>query len=195
MSGLLVKSAGVMGENLAVLRQRGIDVPVIVGGAALTRRFVEQDLRPQYSGPVLYAKDAFAGLSLMDSIVARKSGRPTVLAAGFVAELETGTSGTARAAPPIPSTTAARPEEPSRAKSGFVAPQSDISRDKPVPQPPFWGSRVVHDIVWARSWHTSTRRCFFRYSGDSGVGSARRKSSTSTWRATCAPSSQGLCTL
>jgi len=70
MSGLLVKSAVVMGENLDVLRERGVRVPVILGGAALTRKYVEEDLRPRYDGPLYYAKDAFDGLELMNRIVA-----------------------------------------------------------------------------------------------------------------------------
>ncbi|MFQ5413032.1 MAG: methionine synthase, partial [Phycisphaerae bacterium] len=70
MSGLLVKSTVVMRESLPVLNERGVCVPVILGGAALTRQYVEHDLRPQYNGPLWYAKDAFAGLRLMESIMA-----------------------------------------------------------------------------------------------------------------------------
>ncbi|RJP34848.1 MAG: methionine synthase, partial [Phycisphaerales bacterium] len=70
MSGLLVKSTVVMRENLPVLNERGIAAPVILGGAALTRKYVEDDLRPEYGGPLFYAKDAFDGLRLMDRIMA-----------------------------------------------------------------------------------------------------------------------------
>ncbi|MBP1690652.1 MAG: metH [Bacteroidetes bacterium] len=69
MSGLLVKSTLIMKENLEVMNERGITVPVILGGAALTRRYVEQDLRPRYRGTVLYANDAFDGLRYMEQIV------------------------------------------------------------------------------------------------------------------------------
>ena len=69
LSGLLVKSTLVMRDDLAVLTERGIDVPVILGGAALTRKYVERDLRAEYKGPLSYAKDAFAGLHLMDAIM------------------------------------------------------------------------------------------------------------------------------
>jgi 5-methyltetrahydrofolate--homocysteine methyltransferase len=70
MSGLLVKSTLIMKENLELMRQRGITTPVILGGAALTRRFVENDLRPLYGGELRYAKDAFDGLRLMEDLAA-----------------------------------------------------------------------------------------------------------------------------
>jgi 5-methyltetrahydrofolate--homocysteine methyltransferase len=69
MSGLLVKSTLVMKENLSLMRARGISLPVMLGGAALTRRFVEDDLRPLYDGPVRYARDAFDGLHFMNEIL------------------------------------------------------------------------------------------------------------------------------
>jgi len=70
MSGLLVKSVNVMEENLRELNTQGINVPVLLGGAALTRHYCESHLRTVYKGPVFYGKDAFEGLSTMDSIVA-----------------------------------------------------------------------------------------------------------------------------
>ena len=70
LSGLLVKSTLVMRDDLAVLNEQNIDVPVILGGAALTRQYVEQDLRAIYKGQVHYARDAFDGLHLMGQICA-----------------------------------------------------------------------------------------------------------------------------
>ena len=72
LSGLLVKSTVVMREDLEVLNELGISVPVILGGAALTRKYVEDDLRRVYKGPLHYGKDAFAGLNLMAQIVAER---------------------------------------------------------------------------------------------------------------------------
>jgi 5-methyltetrahydrofolate--homocysteine methyltransferase len=73
MSGLLVKSTLVMRENLEELDRRGLaGIPVILGGAALTRSYVENDLREVYPGPLFYGKDAFAGLRVMDRIAERK---------------------------------------------------------------------------------------------------------------------------
>src|SRR6266567_328178 len=69
MSGLLVKSTLIMKENLELMNERGIKVPVVLGGAALTRRYVEDDLKSLYSGQLFYARDAFAGLHTMDKLV------------------------------------------------------------------------------------------------------------------------------
>ena len=61
MSGLLVKSTLIMKENLELMNERGITVPVVLGGAALTRRYVDDDLKSLYKGQLFYARDAFAG--------------------------------------------------------------------------------------------------------------------------------------
>ena len=76
MSGLLVKSTVVMRDNLAELNSRGLAArwPVLLGGAALTRAYVEQDLAALFEGQVRYARDAFEGLRLMDSFMAVKRG-------------------------------------------------------------------------------------------------------------------------
>ena len=70
MSGLLVKSTAVMKENLETMKNLGLNVPVILGGAALTDRFVEEFCRPNYDGPVFYCKDAFEGIEAMSRIEA-----------------------------------------------------------------------------------------------------------------------------
>jgi 5-methyltetrahydrofolate--homocysteine methyltransferase len=82
MSGLLVKSTLVMKENLGIMLRRGIELPVILGGAALTRRFVEEDLRSEYRGRVLYARDAFDGLRHMESIMLQERGIPKAAVEG-----------------------------------------------------------------------------------------------------------------
>ena len=75
MSGLLVKSTVIMKENLSEMKKEGIDIPVLLGGAALTRKYVQEDCRFEYTNPdhVHYAKDAFAGLKLMDEIMSSKA--------------------------------------------------------------------------------------------------------------------------
>ncbi len=149
MSGLLVKSTVVMRENLQVLNERGIDPPVILGGAALTRKYVEQDLRPEYAGSLFYAKDAFAGLHLMEQIaVDRIEPRTSVGAA------EPRTS--ARATPDSLMTVGRGGADMHRSsvdlhgeaseRYGYIPPRSNISPDEPVPPPPFWGRRVVEHI-------------------------------------------------
>jgi 5-methyltetrahydrofolate--homocysteine methyltransferase len=74
MSGLLVKSTLIMRDNLELMNERGINVPVILGGAALNRRYVDADLIPLYNGKLFYARDAFDGLHAMDELTAIADG-------------------------------------------------------------------------------------------------------------------------
>src|SRR5690242_8183289 len=85
MSGLLVKSTLIMKENLQVMTERGIAPPVILGGAALTRRYVENDLRTVYGGPLYYANDAFDGLRFMEEIAAARAEGRTLASGGAAA--------------------------------------------------------------------------------------------------------------
>src|SRR5712664_3534663 len=78
MSGLLVKSTLVMKENLELMNERGIVVPVVLGGAALNRRYVDDDLKPIYKGQLFYARDAFAGLHTMDKLANSENGKEVV---------------------------------------------------------------------------------------------------------------------
>ena len=151
MSGLLVKSTVVMRENLAVLNERHIDAPVILGGAALTRKYVEQDLRPEYEGPLFYAKDAFAGLHLMESIASGRAGKPAAVPAEarITVPPDDTSVGDGFGAIDEATTTTAATVETSRFENAaprFAPPRSDIARGEPVPQPPFWGSRVIEFV-------------------------------------------------
>ncbi|MEV0691292.1 methionine synthase [Streptomyces sp. NPDC050388] len=130
MSGLLVKSTVIMKENLEELNQRGLaaDYPVILGGAALTRAYVEQDLHEIYQGEVRYARDAFEGLRLMDALIGIKRGVP----GAKLPELRQRR---------VRATTVEIDERP---EAGHV--RSDVATDNPVPEPPFWGTRVVKGI-------------------------------------------------
>ncbi|MEU9179247.1 methionine synthase [Streptomyces sp. NPDC048550] len=132
MSGLLVKSTVIMKENLEELNQRKLaaDYPVILGGAALTRAYVEQDLHEIYEGEVRYARDAFEGLRLMDALIAVKRGVP----GASLPELKQRRV----AKRPTAALQAEEPEEPGG--------RSDVAIDNPVPTPPFWGTRVVKGI-------------------------------------------------
>ncbi|MFE0633346.1 methionine synthase [Streptomyces sp. NPDC058864] len=131
MSGLLVKSTVIMKENLEELNQRGLaaSYPVILGGAALTRAYVEQDLHELYQGEVRYARDAFEGLRLMDALIAVKRGVP----GATLPELKQRRVAARQGVVP-------EPEE----NRGQI--RSDVAVDNPVPTPPFWGSRVVKGI-------------------------------------------------
>ncbi|GHE02006.1 methionine synthase [Streptomyces alanosinicus] len=131
MSGLLVKSTVIMKENLEELNQRGLAArfPVILGGAALTRAYVEQDLHEVYEGEVRYARDAFEGLHLMDALIGVKRGLP----GAKLPELKQRR---------VRATASLQVEE--RPEEGHV--RSDVATDNPVPAPPFWDTRIVKGI-------------------------------------------------
>ncbi|MDQ3628844.1 MAG: methionine synthase [Actinomycetota bacterium] len=132
MSGLLVKSTVVMRENLQEMNARGLSAqwPVLLGGAALTRAYVEEDLAAMFDGEVRYARDAFEGLRLMDAAMGVKRG---VEGAALPALRERKVrSKTAQREVPV--------DLPAR---------SDVALDNPVPTPPFWGDRIVKGVSLA----------------------------------------------
>ncbi len=142
MSGLLVKSTLIMRENLLELNERGLShLPVILGGAALTRTYVERDLRSEYSGRLFYGKDAFEGLATMDKLMELKRSGTDDAAFGLVPEGREGArprAARAAAANAEATTTTAAADRPVRAPSVVV--------DNPVFTPPFVGSRVEKGI-------------------------------------------------
>jgi len=131
MSGLLVKSTVVMRDNLEEINSRGLAqrFPVLLGGAALTRAYVEVDLADLYQGEVRYARDAFEGLRLMDAVMATRRGEPGAA---------------------LPALRPRTVRTPTRTEpDGPLPTRSDVATDVPVPTPPFWGSRVVRGIALA----------------------------------------------
>ncbi len=134
MSGLLVKSTVVMKENLAELESRGLAKkwPILLGGAALTRTFVEDDLASQFPGVVRYARDAFEGLRLMEPLVA--------VARGASVD-DVGLPALRKRRHNVVTVTETAPED--------LPARSDVADDNPVPAPPFWGTRVVKGIQLA----------------------------------------------
>jgi 5-methyltetrahydrofolate--homocysteine methyltransferase len=154
MSGLLVKSTLIMKENLELMNERGISVPVVLGGAALNRRYVNDDLKPLYKGQLFYARDAFAGLHTMDKL-ANGNGQPATIDAD-----KSQTEALATGSNEIDDEEDLVGEE---AKLGIRKPirprgstriagdsahtnRSDVSSDEPIPAAPFYGSRVVDEI-------------------------------------------------
>ncbi|QES07554.1 methionine synthase [Streptomyces venezuelae] len=133
MSGLLVKSTVIMKENLEELNQRELAAkyPVILGGAALTRAYVEQDLHEIYQGEVRYARDAFEGLRLMDALMGVKRGVPGAVL------------------PPLKQRRVAARPPVAEVREPEPAGRSDVAEDNPVPEPPFLGTRVVKGIPLA----------------------------------------------
>ena len=124
LSGLLVKSTLEMKYVIQDLEQQGHKIPVICGGAALTRKYVEDDLRREYDSAVFYAEDAFAGLHAMERLTTSKDERTKAIKEGKVVK-EFARAATAVAdvdAPAVP---------------------RDKIPEAPIPQPPFWGTRVL----------------------------------------------------
>lgn len=133
MSGLLVKSTVIMKENLEEINARGLATryPVLLGGAALTRAFVEEDLSEVYDGDVRYARDAFEGLRLMDSVMAIKRG-------------DAGAALPERRTRRVTTSVKPRMTEPEDMPT-----RSDVAQDIVVPTPPFFGDRIVKGIALA----------------------------------------------
>ncbi|MHC4948774.1 MAG: vitamin B12 dependent-methionine synthase activation domain-containing protein, partial [Planctomycetota bacterium] len=148
MSGLLVKSVLVMEENLRELNELDIDVPVLLGGAALSRSYAESHLRDVYAGPVYYGKDAFDGLRICDHLAAGRLGE-------IDEEIETRREKREKAerrvaeapAAAAPVAVAARVVEPA-----VVGP----------PQPPFLGVRIVDDVDLDDVYRYVNRVALFR---------------------------------
>ncbi|MBD3800341.1 MAG: methionine synthase [Campylobacterales bacterium] len=150
MSGLLVKSTQVMKENLEALKAAGITVPILLGGAALTRSFIEEFCRPSYDGPIFYCKDAFDGVTAMSRIEA--------------GNLDTNLH------PEAPEMA-----EQSRKEAIVIPPFAELkmpSRDVRIPTPPFWGRRelrlteaqkamafewINHKILFKQRWGYSSK--------------------------------------
>jgi 5-methyltetrahydrofolate--homocysteine methyltransferase len=136
MSGLLVKSTLIMRENLEEMNTLGVaEMPVLLGGAALTRNYVERDLRSLYEGRVFYGKDAFEGLRTMDALMEGK--RTGTLDPDFGRALG------GRALPPRKSEREAETD----GADGETVTRSDVATDVPLFTPPFVGSRVAKGIA------------------------------------------------
>nr|WP_064571356.1 methionine synthase [Gordonia sp. LAM0048] len=170
MSGLLVKSTVVMKENLEEINSRGLadEYPVLLGGAALTRSYVENDLSETYEGDVHYARDAFEGLRLMDDIMATKrGGGPDLDSAEAKAAAEKAAERKARhdRSKRIAAKRKAA-EEPVE-----VPARSDVAADNEIPTPPFWGSRIVKGVPIADYMQLLDERALFL--GQWGLRGAR----------------------
>ncbi len=132
MSGLLVKSVAVMEENLHEMNRLGITVPVILGGAALTRHYAESHLRSIYRGPLYYGRDAFEGLSVCDALATKSLATIDAEIDARLAKREVVDAKVARA----------------RANAPIVevAARSSVSTTVEIPRAPFFGDRLVEDI-------------------------------------------------
>ncbi len=142
MSGLLVKSTAIMKENLEIMNDRNIEVPVILGGAALNRRFVEGELRSMFKGDVYYANDAFDGLKYMNSIMEHKK-------KGIKPELKIYSD--------------PRSEElKKKSISDTTNYKKTVKPAEIIPAPPFWGCRIVNDIPLEKAFEYINEVALFR---------------------------------
>ncbi len=139
MSGLLVKSTIVMKENLEYMKKQGVEVPVLLGGAALNRKYVDETCAPILDSPVAYCEDAFSGLRMMNYI--KEGGLTEVVEADRV-------------------------KYASRKKSNTAKPPEyemvPIDKEVPVPQPPFWGNKVIQDIDLDLLWDYVNENALFK---------------------------------
>ena len=148
LSGLLVKSALVMKENLSYFKEAGLTCPVLLGGAALTPKFVAEECVPLYDGPVVYCKDAFAALQA-------------------VREFEKGA---------LRSTHLSAEDHTKKVLPGPR--EEEISRQVPIPEPPFLGSKVVEGIDPGLLFRYVNEQALFR----GRWGYRRRKMSAEDYR-------------
>ncbi len=129
MSGLLVKSTLIMKENLEVLNERGIQMPIILGGAALTRKYVEEDLRAIYKGALAYGKDAFSGLHFMEEICGGQMANAAQDRESKIEDRKSKTQQTAR-----------------KSRENVFLETKPEWQPVEIPSAPFFGSRVVREI-------------------------------------------------
>ncbi|HKS29518.1 MAG TPA: methionine synthase, partial [Pyrinomonadaceae bacterium] len=151
MSGLLVKSTLIMRDNLELMNERGIGVPVVLGGAALTRRYVEDDLKSLYNGRLYYAKDAFDGLHTMDALTGTAVAENGSKAKAAVADVSHAIQDDAEDLVGEDAKLGIRKQSRPRAvvkASGDTThtTRSKVREDVEIPSAPFYGSRVVEDI-------------------------------------------------
>ena len=152
MSGLLVKSTAFMKDNLRTFNEMGINVPVILGGAALTPRFVHGDCRAAYGGQVIYGRDAFADLRFMDALMEAKASGRWDDGQGFLDGTPEGLGPSLGSSEGVEAGTEASESTPAALAESATpaAPPASDHRSEAVPEeaalaPPFWGSRLLDE--------------------------------------------------
>ena len=156
MSGLLVKSTAFMKENLEVFNEKGITVPVILGGAALTPKFVHDDCQKTYKGQVIYGKDAFSDLHFMDKLMPAKAGGQWDDSKGFLAECaETEKSPVVAEELKVNPDTIFTDGSVNQELVIDTRRSEAVAVDIPRPTPPFWGTKIltaaeipIEEVFW-----------------------------------------------
>ncbi|MEM6433583.1 MAG: homocysteine S-methyltransferase family protein, partial [Cyanobacteria bacterium P01_D01_bin.115] len=148
MSGLLVKSTAFMKDNLATFNQEGIRVPVILGGAALTPKFVHDDCQNTYQGRVVYGKDAFADLHFMDKLMPAKTAGNWDDLQGFLDEASQAEFGdrSTNGAAPTADKSSSESDQAAAAEPVVVDTRRSeaVAIDIPRPVPPCWGTKILN---------------------------------------------------
>jgi 5-methyltetrahydrofolate--homocysteine methyltransferase len=149
MSGLLVKSTAFMKENLEVFNKEGISVPVILGGAALTPKFVYDDCQNTYKGKVVYGKDAFSDLNFMDRLMPAKTSKKWDDCQGFLEEYAKENEFFGNGKIKSETVTPEKPKSEAENQQAATPVEVDSRRSEVVevnierPTPPFWGTKVL----------------------------------------------------
>ncbi len=138
MSGLLVKSTAFMKENLQVFNEKGITVPVILGGAALTPKFVNEDCQNTYKGKVVYGKDAFSDLTFMDKLMPAKAAGNWDDLKGFLDEV-----GTEESTHEVKEKVAKSVKAPAEPREIDTRRSEAVEINIERPTPPFWGTQLL----------------------------------------------------
>ncbi len=176
MSGLLVKSTLVMRDNLEIMNERGINVPVVLGGAALNRRYVDQDLVPLYNGKLFYARDAFDGLYAMDELTQKENltakdaedakEEKVKSAVAGIGNAEDQTIETVTDAEDLVGEDAKLGTQAARVSTRSVGDtthttKSNVAPAETIPTAPFYGSKVVHiqDLTKVFAFVNETALC------------------------------------
>ena len=174
MSGLLVKSTLIMRENLELMNERGINVPVVLGGAALTRRYVEEDLESLYQGRLFYARDAFDGLHTMDLLTgsgAHAGQSEQAKAARASAGNSSATDAPADDAEELVGEDAKLGVRAARARPRGVlksreaashTERSEVNPNAPIPRAPFYGSRLIEHVPLERVFRFVNETALFK---------------------------------
>ncbi len=165
MSGLLVKSTAFMKENLATFNEKGISVPVILGGAALTPKFVYGDCQDTYNGQVIYGKDAFADLTFMDRLMPAKKADSWQDTEGFTGDYaqynQKGRQAIEKAEADLNGSQPKQKTE--KAKTIDTRRSESVALDIPRPQAPFWGTKVLQPESFDMDelyWHLDLQALF-----------------------------------
>ena len=165
MSGLLVKSTAFMKDNLSVFNDKGISVPIILGGAALTPKFVYGDCQDVYNGQVIYGKDAFADLTFMDRLMPAKKAESWQDATGFVGDYaqynQKGRQAINQAEAELNG--GGKKEQPNVPDVIDTKRSDAVDIDIPRPTPPFWGTKILHPEDFDMDelyWHLDQQALF-----------------------------------